>query len=411
MVGKVKIRISGTGCALVDYLYKPVDFSGEGFRKYLSSRPGDGGLFPGKLVFTEELEKFGGTGYPEIRREITGGMEPVAINIGGPSIVSLIHASQLLQGQSAGVFCYGSRGNDEAGGFIKNKLASTPLNTGHYMLAGGFTPFTDVLSDPAYDEGHGERAFINNIGAAREFLPGDLDESFFKSDITVFGGTALVPNIHSDLKNLLGKARAGGSITIVNTVFDFLSEKQSPENAWPLGDSAETYRYIDLLVTDREEALRYSGCNTPEEALAFFHQAGVGATVITHGPHPVQFYSAGPLFGQIPFGKLPASEEVINELRDDPSLAGDTTGCGDNFAGGIIASVASQMLRKQGGPLDMISAIGLGVASGGFACFYHGGTFHEKFPKEKSRITNKYYRSWLRQIGKKTQGPGIWPSQ
>lgn len=395
-----KLRISGTGCALVDYLYKPVDFSGEGFRKYLSSRPGDGGLSPGKLVFTEELEKFARTVYPEIRQELTGGAEPAAVNIGGPSIVPLIHASQLLLGLSAEVIYYGCCGNDKAGIFIKEKLASTSLNTRHYREAGGFTPFTDVLSDPAYDGGHGERVFINNIGAAREFLPGDLDEVFFKSDITVLGGTALVPEIHSDLNSILRKARESGSITVVNTVFDFLSEKDSPVKAWPLGDSNETYRHIDLLVTDREEALRYSGCSTAEEALAFFRKAGTGAAVITHGPHPVHFFSAGTLFGEIPDSQLPASEQVIGELRENPSLAGDTTGCGDNFTGGMIASVASQLLLKPEGPLDMISAIGLGVASGGFACFFHGGTFYEKFPGEKLQRINKYHRAWISQTGK-----------
>jgi hypothetical protein len=89
-------RISGTGCALVDYLYKPVDFSGTDFIRYLSESRGDGGLAPGKLVFTEEFEKFCGEKYTQIRDRITKNMDPVAINIGGPSIVSLIHAAQML---------------------------------------------------------------------------------------------------------------------------------------------------------------------------------------------------------------------------------------------------------------------------------------------------------------------------
>ena len=57
-MSKKKIIISGTGCALADYLYTGVKFSSPEFEKYLSKQSGDGGLSPGKLVFTEELEKF-----------------------------------------------------------------------------------------------------------------------------------------------------------------------------------------------------------------------------------------------------------------------------------------------------------------------------------------------------------------
>ena len=56
-----KIIISGTGCALADFLYNDILFSGPTFQKYQSKKSGDGGLSPGKLVFTEELEKFSGT--------------------------------------------------------------------------------------------------------------------------------------------------------------------------------------------------------------------------------------------------------------------------------------------------------------------------------------------------------------
>ena len=40
-----KIIISGTGCALADYLYTGVQFTSPEFQKYLSKQSGDGGLF------------------------------------------------------------------------------------------------------------------------------------------------------------------------------------------------------------------------------------------------------------------------------------------------------------------------------------------------------------------------------
>jgi sugar/nucleoside kinase (ribokinase family) len=396
---KTPYRISGTGCALVDYLYKSIDFSGDIFTNYISRVPGDGGLSPGKLVFTEEFEKFSGKPYELIRKAITGNMKPIGINLGGPSLVSLIHAAQLLHDLPAEVLFYGCKGDDDAGAFIDRKLKETPLKTGFYKSSLRFTPFTDVLSDPDYDSGHGERIFINNIGAAWEFLPIDLDNAFFESQITVFGGTALVPNIHRSLDQLLEKARSSCAITVVNTVYDFLNEKNNPDKPWPLGDTNTVYRFIDLLISDKEEALRHSGTQSAEDALEFFRQNGAGAAIITHGPNPVLFFSENELFGKIPPSLMPVSELVKKEIRENPEIAGDTTGCGDNFVGGVIASLARQQIMNPGSRIDLKQAIAMGIVSGGFACFYNGGTWFEGQPGEKASKIKKYLDSYLVQAG------------
>lgn len=400
------LNISGTGCALVDYLYKPVSFTAETFRRYLSVQPGDGGLAPGKLVFSEEFETFAGEKYLVARERITQGMSPVAQNIGGPSIVSLIHAAQMLSDLPAQVRFYGSKGRDEGADFISERLKQTPLKTGKYKTATQYTPFTDVLSDPGFDQGHGERIFINNIGAAWEMYPDDLDEAFFKSDIVVFGGTALVPDIHRHLLEMLRKAKDNQAITVVNTVYDFLSEKNDPTAPWPMGSSVETFIHIDLLITDMEEAFRLSGEQTVEKALQFFQDRGVGAVIVTHGANPVHYFSQGHLFGQRR-GSKPVSAKVIETIGRNPELAGDTTGCGDNFAGGVIASIARQMihkpentaLQKQNGFVDLDEAIAWGIVSGGYTCFYHGGTFYEAFPGQKRQLITPFYREYLFQSG------------
>ena len=87
MVTQKSFRISGTGCALVDYLYKPLNFNDAVFSRYLSKNAGDGGLAPGKLVFKEEFEQFSGDSYMKVRDTLTNKKQPVAVNIGGPSIV------------------------------------------------------------------------------------------------------------------------------------------------------------------------------------------------------------------------------------------------------------------------------------------------------------------------------------
>jgi len=387
--------ISGTGCALVDYLYKPVSFISEAFSRYLSVKPGDGGLSPGKLVLTEEFEAFSGEVYLTARERITQGKPPVAQNIGGPSVVSLIHAAQMLTGQPAEVRFYGSKGQDEGAAFIAQRLEQTPLQIGNYKTAGLYTPFTDVLSDPEFDNGHGERIFINNIGASWEMFPEDLDEAFFESDMVVFGGTALVPHIHQALLELLKKAKTNHAITVVNTVYDFLSEKKNPAAQWPMGSSVESYRFIDLLISDMEEALRLSGQPTIEEALAFFKDTGVGAVIVTHGANPVHYFADNPLFGLME-GCKPVCAKVVDTIIRNPGLAGDTTGCGDNFTGGVITSIAEQCIRGMGKKVDFEEAIAMGIASGGYACFYHGGTFYEEFPGQKRQLIEPYFEDCKR---------------
>ncbi|MDR2233796.1 MAG: carbohydrate kinase family protein [Tannerella sp.] len=399
-----KLIISGTGCALVDYLYKPVYFTDEKFSRFMSLKPGDGGLSPGKLVFSEEFEKFSGEDYLAARERITNGQPPVAQNIGGPSIVSLIHVAQMLARLPAEVRFYGSKGRDAGADFIDERLKLTPLKIGKYKTANHYTPFTDVLSDPSYDNGHGERIFINNIGAAWEMYPEDLDDDFFKSDIVVFGGTALVPNIHRSLSELLIKSKDNHAITVVNTVYDFLNEKQSPDAPWPLGNRIDSYRLIDLLITDMEEALRLSGQPSIHQALDFFKAIGIGASIVTHGANPVYYYSQNKLFGRIE-GCQSVSSKVVETLARNPELAGDTTGCGDNFTGGVIASMAEQIMQGlQPGEngfsnagknvlLDFEDAIAHGIASGGYTCFYHGGTFYEEFPGQKRQLIEPYYKN------------------
>lgn len=393
--------ISGTGCALVDYLYKPVNFSDESFRGYMSKKSGDGGLAPGKLVFTQEFEAFSNEKYDIIRHLITKGKEPVSVNIGGPSIVSLIHAAQLLYNTHAEVYFYGSKGDDPGGKFIEENLKKTPLKAGNYKIVSNYTPYTDVFSDPAYDEGHGERIFINNIGAAGEFYPEDLDDRFFQSDLVVFGGTALVPHIHQSLEEILERAKGNNAVTIVNTVYDFISEKQDSVKPWSLGKSTKSYTCIDLLITDREEALRLSGSSDIEEAIGFFRSKGVGAAIITQGAAPVYYFAQNDLFGHLPVSQLPVSAKIVRELKENPEKKGDTTGCGDNFVGGVIASLVLQLKDRKSTQANLKEAISMGIVSGGFTCFYNGGTYYESFKGEKAGIIEDYLRNYKEQIDEK----------
>ena len=408
------VRISGVGCCLMDRIYDGVDFTSDLFRNYLSKKAGDGGLEPGKLTFEEELERFSGDSFAtEILPQLTQERKADKENIGGPCIVALINAAQLAYKESEVCF-YGCCGDDEVGEELRQKLSQTPIDLSHYRIQqGSETASTSVLSDPHFDNGHGERTFVNTIGASWNYVPGELDDSFYKSNICVFGATALVPRIHQRLTAMLKKAKQSGSITVVNTVYDFLSEKQNPDQRWPMGDSDEAYNFIDLLIVDHEEALRLSGCKDIPSAIVFFQEKGAGAVLVTNGARDVYLWADSPLFGKVPQLTLPVSAAVGKALKE--GRKGDSTGCGDNFAGGVIGSLARQIaaspnpskkgenewnndentpsLVERAGErlLDLVESTKWGIVSGGFACFYYGGTYIEKKEGEKLTLLQELY--------------------
>jgi sugar/nucleoside kinase (ribokinase family) len=390
-----KIIISGVGCCLVDLLYAGINFKSDTIKPYLSKKRGDGGLTPGHLVFSEEFEKFCNVPFDQALKKLTEGRTYNKINIGGPSIVSLINTAQLIDSENYEVRFYGRGGNDEIGRYLISSIKKTPVLLKNYKLIEAETPSTAVLSDPSYDNGHGERIFINSIGAAWEFSANELDDEFFNSDVVVFGGTALVPQIHDNMTSVLRKAKSRGCITVVNTVFDFRNEKANPLEKWPLGESDESYGYIDLLITDQEEAFRLSGENSSRAAIRFFQDKMVSSLIITNGSNNILSFSDGRFFNLSGLNEMPVSQQVIAEKKNFE--VGDTTGCGDNFAGGVIASFVTQLHNGIEHP-DMKEACCWGVVSGGFACSYLGGTYFENNAGEKKAKIISYYDAYRKQI-------------
>lgn len=400
MTNEKKIKISGTGCALADFIFNGISFNSTHFRRYLSKEVGDGGLSPGKLIFTSDLEKFSGRTYTRVLEEITVKKKPDLFNIGGPSIVSLVHAAQLLGKYEYEVKFFGITGNDDISSRIFDLLRKTPIDFTNYLISNdNSSPFTIVLSDPDYNNGQGERTFINHIGAASDMSPEHLDESFFNSNIVCFGGTALVPGIHDCLTDLLFKAKKQGCITLVNTVFDFRNEKRYPGSRWPLVKTDEDFSLIDTLIMDCEEAIRISGQPDIENAARFFTTTDVGSFVITNGPNKIHISAQNGLFLEQDLISLPISSRIKELLESGIEQFGDTTGCGDNFAGGVIASLAWQLKNKGKSQFDIVQAVSWGVASGGFACFYVGGTILEEFEGQKRARISDLKDKYLKQMG------------
>ena len=396
-------KISGTGCSLMDHLYTEVDFSSAGFKDLLSQEAGDGGLAPGALVFADNLERFSGRSLVEAIDTVVGDRTPDCSNLGGPAIVALISASQLLHDRDVQFEFYAGRGDDDTGRVIIDIVSKTQVGIDNYRVVAGATPATTVLSDPSYHDGKGERTFINKIGAAGNYQPEYLDEDFYAADVLFFGATALVPHIHDHLTALLRRGRENGCVNVVTTVYDFRNEERFAGVPWPLGEG-DSFPFIDLLIMDAEEALKISGETTIVSAVDFFIAAGVGSVIVTHGSKAVHLASSGGVFTAKAAMTLPVSDAVNRDLDKPDRPHGDTTGCGDNFAGGVLSSLIDQMLGGKQSGLDLVEACAWGACSGGCACFYAGGTRLESSPGENEATVKAYYREYCDQIGATCHG-------
>jgi len=381
------MKISGAGCCLLDYLYTGYSFSSDAFKKRQSLKSGDGGLIPGQLVFSEQLGQFAGLSAGAVLSEITGGQRPDSVNIGGPGVIAMIHASQVLDPLRWECSFHGVANNTP--GFLElfSFLEQVPLKYVPIKTEGN-VPSTTVLSDPDYHNGAGERTFINTLGAADRINPDQIKDDFFDADLFLWGGTALVPPLHDQLTDLIkiSRVKNAGSVHIVGTVYDFRSENKDPEGPWPLGARDEpVYPYIDLLITDEEEAYRLSGTQSLDEAIDFFRNSGTQAFIITRGRDDLFLYAEEQsIFRNCPGIYLPVSPYVNDDLRMHPEKRGDTTGCGDNFMGGVLASIALQRESVKTGQLDPVAAAVEGICAGGLALYSYGGCMIEKYPGEKS---------------------------
>ncbi|NQT59899.1 MAG: hypothetical protein HQ557_13025 [Bacteroidetes bacterium] len=397
--------IHATGCCLVDTIYQGISFSTREFKDLMRTPEDPRGLMPGQLVFREDLEEMSGLSLDEIIDRLnTHAVLPVK-NIGGPAIVALIAVSQMLGKGAAEISFSQFYGKDENGKFILKMLKNNApdISISHYTEIQESTAETLVLSDPDFDEGGGggggERTFINTIGSAGLFTPRDLPENFFSADMIVYGGTGLTPVIHENLTELLQKAYEKEAVTVVTTVYDFLNEKKSSGTHWPLGSSVKSYRLIDLLITDMEEALRLSGQDSVEKSIIQFREWGLTAAVITSGAKPVWGYAdpGNRIFKVEKSLSMPVSSLVDQEIAEG-LVDGDTTGCGDNFAGGIITSIASQLTSGAAkGNLKLSDAVQLGICTGGAARYHIGGVMQEEKTGMKLTLVQRLLEAYIQQ--------------
>ena len=147
------MRINGAGCSLIDSIYMHSSYDDESFSALWSKQRGDGGLIEGGLVFSEDLEKFSHKNHQEILASLTKGRQPDVVNLGGPAVVAMVHAAQLLAEERVQVTFHGALGTDEFAQTMRSTIEKTPLHHSFKIVKDKPTATTEVFDDPSRRNG------------------------------------------------------------------------------------------------------------------------------------------------------------------------------------------------------------------------------------------------------------------
>ena len=382
------MRISGVGCSVVDFIYGDMDSSKLKNANFLNY---------GEAVDKKYVEKITGLDEKEAIGALTEGITPQKL-LGGVAIAALIGASQIVNQFGTEVEFYNYTSTDENGDFIIDCVKKTPLSTKKMLRKDAASPVTYALCDKGENGEVGNRTFVSirSLEDDLAFDPEKLDEEFYNSDINLFSCVQWEPKVEANFTAILKKLKDHGSFTVVGTASDAFDGKRK----WILGDGEQVYNYIDLLIMDNDEALKYSGFDNREDCHNFFKNSNVGCFVITHGKHDLYLSVQNEDLFEPFEGYLPIASEIDADKKAGKLSIGDSIGCGDNFVGGCLAGVSMQMEEDRNNKINMVDCCIWGSLSGGITSTVVGGTYYEKKPNEKYDLMKRYLNDYQKRIEK-----------
>jgi len=207
-------------------------------------------------------------------------------------------------------------GNDSLGRFILHEFKRHRLGTRGVRVdrtAQTSSTFVAISKD-------GERSFLHTRGCLATFLVSDVLENLSlvrRARIFAFGYLGLLPEMEKDLEALFRtiKRKTGAGI--------LLDTGGNPRRQSRRFSSF--IRYVDYFIPSYEEAVSLTGCKKPEDIMRYFYDKGapnvVGVKMGARGcfiatPHATEYVPA-----------IPVKRAV------------DTTGAGDAFVAGFLASI------------------------------------------------------------------------
>lgn len=237
--------------------------------------------------------------------------EGFALRSGGKS------SNQIVQAALLGMDCemFGQVGEDACGSFLLEKLKEAGVETGRIARKGPESGCAFILVDKG-----GENEIVVNPGAngllEEDYVVGQMDAL---SSLSALGLCLEVPvkTVEKALREV------EGPVKVLNV---------SPMPASPTLDMA---RGADVVIVNEDEAKKVLGKPLPSSPDSFLWTAaakglkkrGLPSAVITLGSK----------------GSVVLDEGKAWPIPPKPVSPTDTTGCGDSFAGALLAGLASGM--------------------------------------------------------------------
>lgn len=234
------------------------------------------------------------------------------------------------------VHLIGRVGSDDAGRRCLAGLTDAGVRVAVALDPDTPTGSVIVLVDP-----DGERSMIPDRGANARLRAEDVDAALFTpgTHLHLSGYPLLHAGSHRAAVRSLELARAAGLTVSVDPA------STAPLTAFGVDRFLDLTEGVDLLLPNQAEALRLTGRSDPEAAAAELARR-YGAVVVTCGAQGAVWSSQGEV------GRVPAR----------PARVLDTTGAGDAFAAGLLASfVTGRDLAgcARAGALNAARAVGV----------------------------------------------------
>lgn len=237
----------------------------------------------------------------------------ITVHNGGNAMTAAVNLKKL------GVESYmvGKVGDDLFGSYLREHLDRCGVDTAGLKVDGtAQTSASIVLSDPC-----GERSFLHCVGANATLGIEDIDFDLIKKVDAVFvTGAFLMDRFDgAETAEFLRKCREMGKTTFLDVCWD-------ADGKW--GETLDCcLPYLDYFMPSIDEAVMIAKRQEPDAIADVFMQKGVKNVIIKLGSKGSYLRKAGWETGKV----FPALKGVT---------AVDTTGAGDSFCSGFLATFA-----------------------------------------------------------------------
>ena len=249
--------------------------------------------------------------YPE--KGVLEKVNSITVHNGGNAMTASINLRKLgVESKMVGMV-----GNDMFGQFLKERLEKADVDTRGLKISDKDQTSASVLMI----DKNAERSFFHCVGTNAVFGIDDIDFDIIKEcDIVFVTGTFLLTHFDGEeTMEFLKKCKEMGKTTMLDVCWD------ANGNWGKLLDMCMPY--IDYLMPSIDEAVCIAGKEDPDEIADVFNKNGAKNVIIKLGSKGSYLRKEGETKGQIfpPF-------YIENPV--------DTTGAGDSFCSGFIASFA-----------------------------------------------------------------------